>query len=80
MKRTTRTDRSSVIDSGEWLISRARSLATGANVHRVEQSIATYRMFGEIVRRRPSDRDAQRRFKAVEAVLRSLRRAAAHRL
>jgi hypothetical protein len=55
----------------EWLIHRARETA-GAKIHRAEQLIGAYRMYSEVLKRRPTDTDSRRKFYQTEAELRKL--------
>lgn len=54
----------------EWLIQRVRARAGGGRIHAAEQLVASYRVFAEILRRRPDDGDSRRKFYATEAKLR----------
>ncbi len=55
----------------EWLIQRARAAAGGGRIHGAEQLVASYRVFGEILRRRPDDRESRRKFYEIENKLRA---------
>lgn len=55
----------------EWLVQRARATAGGGRIHSVEQLIGAYRMYGAVLKRKPGDRDSQRKFYEVEAKLRA---------
>ena len=54
-----------------WLIQQVRATAGGGRVHAAEQMLAAYRMYGEILRRRPADRETRRKFYATESKLRA---------
>ena len=61
-----------------WLIHQARSAATGARIHAVEQLIGAYRCYAAVLARRPASDTAQNDFYRTEAMLRAgLRKAAA---
>jgi hypothetical protein len=54
----------------EFLVARARAAAGGGRIHGAEQLIASYRVFGQILKRRPDDRESRRKFYETEAKLR----------
>jgi hypothetical protein len=58
-------------EADEFLVACARRVAGGGRIHGVEQLIGAYRMYAEVLRRRPGDRQAQEGFYRTEAAIRA---------